>query len=365
MNRVAHFRAIELFAGAGGMAVGLARSGFETVFANDVDPDMCATFEKNHPGSVVRCGNVAELSAMSIESVTGVLSREVDLIAGGPPCQGFSTVGKKDEFDTRNSLPFHFLRLVEEVRPRAVLFENVSGFRRLYEGRIFDLVVSEFDRLGYRPHYKLLNAVDFGVPQHRIRTIIVGFRDGRAFDWPQPTHGDPGSLFGGSVHLTLQDALSDLPLVRSGEWRYEYASPPDNGYQASRRIHSGQPLYQDGPMHGDGLLEVMSHVPPGGAVGDIPVELRPKKAFGNTYARLWWDRPSTTITRNLGTPSSSRCIHPLVDRGLTSTEGARLQSFDDDYEFVGGRSSRNLQIGNAVPPLLAAAVGRAIADHLR
>lgn len=166
-------------------------------------------------------------------------------------------------------------------------------------------------------------------------------------------------------HITLGEAIGDLPFISAGETAYEYSSTPQNEYQILMRNNEPKKLMNhSASSHGETLMRVIRNVPEGGIQKDIPTEFRPKSGFPNSYGRLWWDRPSMTITRNLGTPSSARCIHPKCDRALTTREGARLQSFPDNYIFYGSRSKMNLQIGNAVPPLLAKALANQIKKAL-
>ncbi len=350
---------LDLFAGAGGLGLGLTWAGFRVQAANEYEPVFAATYALNHSETAVVAGDVLD---PTVRAALLAAAQGVDLVAGGPPCQGFSTVGKKDEDDPRNKLFYAFLEIVGALKPRAVLFENVSGFRRMYGGRAFQALYRGLEDLGYPAlHCDILNAVEYGVPQSRQRTFVVAFRENAAFRFPAPTHGEPDKLFRAKPPLTLDEALSDLPAVRSGESSDRYRSPPQNDYQAFMRTGAGETLTEhDGPWHGERLLAVLAQVPPGGTILDVPENLRPRSCFANTYARLWADRPSTTITRNFGTPSSSRCIHPRADRGLTTREGARLQSFPDSYQFTGTRIRKNLQIGNAVPPLLARALGQEI-----
>ena len=359
------YRCVDLFAGAGGFSAGLGKAGFECVFALDIDPDASKSFQFNHPNIPFYEGNISDISGRTILERTGLKPGELDLMVGGPPCQGFSTVGNKNYADPRNQLFLHYFRILRDLKPAYVIFENVSGFKRMYGGEMFHAVCEEFSRCGYEVAPQIVNAIEYGVPQFRERTIIVAWKEDFRFEQPQPTHAKMQSdLFceAGTLEppLTLEDALSDLPLIKSGEEAKQYACKPKNAYQAERRNGSKVLAEHVGPNHGDSLLQRIKKVPPGGSILDLPVELRPQSYFANTYARLWWDKPSTTITRNFGTPSSSRCIHPLCDRGLTTREGARLQSFDDTYVFYGSTSSKNLQIGNAVPPLLARAFGQAI-----
>ncbi|WP_291270686.1 DNA cytosine methyltransferase [Geothrix sp.] len=356
------FKAMDLFAGAGGLGLGLQWAGWDVIAANEFEPVFAESYRINHPHTDVICGDVL---SPEVQERLFSYAGKVDLIAGGPPCQGFSTVGKKDEDDPRNRLFYTFLDVVRIVKPRVVLFENVSGFKRMYEGRAYERLVGLLEAEGYTTSHSILDALDFGVPQSRLRTFVVGLAGSQPFSFPEPSHLKGVGLFGGEQQLTLQDALSDLPIIHSGEIAVRYAAAPANSFQQRMRAGAGEILTEhEGPHHGDKLLHMISHVPKGGSIQDIPEELRPRSYFANTYARLWWDRPAPTITRNLGTPSSSRCIHPFADRGLSTREGARLQSFPDSYRFSGTRSEKNLQIGNAVPPLLGEAMGQAVAQSL-
>jgi len=348
--------AVDLFSGAGGLSLGLERAGIKSVVANEIQRDFAETHRLNFPSCRMVNKPICEVDFAAEVGSLGLLGR-VDLVAGGPPCQGFSTVGKKDAADPRNSLFVQFLRVVEEVRPRFVLFENVAGFRRLYKGEMYRKTVEGLDFLGFDHVSSVLNARDYGAPQSRERTIILAWRRGeRPVSLPTPAHGSDGTPF-----LTLMDAISDLPPLGPGECRSDYHTPPQNEYQASMRA-LGAPLSEHRcSRYGDHIREVMSHVPEGGSIMDVPERLRPRGYFKNTYARLLPDRPCPTITRNFGTPSSSRCIHPYQDRGLSTREGARIQGFPDHYRFRGGKGSKNLQIGNAVPPALAFVLGERIA----
>lgn len=352
--------AIDLFCGAGGFSVGLVKSGFNVVFANDINRDACSTYKVNHPNTHVFWGDISQLNGKQILEMVKLSVGDIDIVVGGPPCQGFSTVGKKNENDPRNNLFFHYFKIVEGIEPKMVLFENVTGLKKLYSGRIYEAILKEFERLGYRVDCKILNALNYGVPQNRERIFIIGYKPEIIFKWPLPTHGNNEENLFFSIKLqkplTFCDAVSDLPFINAGESADYYSTPPQNEYQAERRKNCFKLTEHVAFNHGKKILSVIEMVPPGGSIQDVPEKFRPQKYFTNTYARLWWDRPATTITRNFGTPSSSRCIHPKLNRGLTAREGARLQSFDDDYIFIGSRSSKKLQIGNAVPPLLAEAI---------
>ncbi len=358
-----HLNTIELFCGAGGLGLGLLQAQFETVYANDYDSDCCKTFALNHPHAEVCCGDIHDIDFRQVRKQLDL--HDLALLTGGPPCQGFSTVGSKNEQDPRNSLFCEYLRAVSQLKPRYILFENVSGFRRMYDGRAFRSLTTELSDLGYDFVHGVLNASDFGLPQHRLRTIVVGWRRGLApVHFPAPTHGDAEGLFTLLPKLTLMEAIHDLPPLRADESRSAYPMAPQNAYQEEMRDGVDTLTEHAATKYGLKMQEILRRIPAGGSVDDLPMRLRPKSYFCNTYARLRPDEPAPTITRNFGTPSSSRCIHPFQDRALSTREGARLQGFPDSYGFVGGKGSKNLQIGNAVPPILGCVVARAIRESL-
>ena len=355
------FTAVELFAGAGGLSIGLERAGIHVVIANEIMPDFAATLAANHRDTHVINEDIhkidfrAELKKLGLETV--------DVLSGGPPCQGFSTIGSQNRQDPRNSLFYEYLRAVAETNPKYTIFENVSGFKRMYGGFAYETLVRELDELGYDTKCQILNAADYGAPQIRYRTIVLGWKKGsRPLEFPAPTHGNKPGL---RPYLTLMEAIGDLPAISAGESSSEYATPPQNEYQ--RRMRGGQQelLEHNASNYGEKMQEILRTIPRGGSIKDLPARLRPKSGYCNTYARLLPDEPSPTITRNFGTPSSSRCVHPYQPRALSTREGARLQGFPDDYIFVGGKQSKNLQIGNAVPPILGEAIACAVVSALR
>lgn len=358
---------IDLFCGIGGVAHGLYQTGgFNTLFANDVDPDMCESFKMNMPNVNIVCDSIANVKFKEL-----IGERKVDVVLGGPPCQAYSTSGKRLMEDPRAMLYQQYYRALVESQPQMFVYENVRGLLSMDNGKLFEEVQRLFASLGYRVEAKVLNAADYGVPQERERVIVVGVRDGIKFEYPKPTHtsaqNSKSDLFETALptHITLGEAIGDLPFISAGEVGYKYSSEPQNDYQKLMRQNAPVKIMNhDAARHGEALMRIIRNVPEGGIKRDIPEGIRPKSGFPNSYGRLWWDRPSMTITRNLGTPSSARCIHPKCDRALTTREGARLQSFPDHYLFYGSRSKMNLQIGNAVPPLLAKAIANQIKSAL-
>lgn len=359
---------IDLFAGVGGLSYGFAHDDdFEIIAANEILPDMAKAYELNHPTVKMYCKDIKEFGIKDLENDFNIKKGEIDLVVGGPPCQAYSTVGKRLIDDPKGKLFQEYYRILKEVNPKVFLFENVKGLLSMQKGELLKKIISLFESLNYKVKFKVLNSANYGVPQVRERVIIVGTRLNKDFEYPRITHtDDEKNLLNKDLKrfLTLSDAISDLPFINNNEESFEYSNKPKNEFQKIMRKNAPEQIMDhNAPKNNDNLVKIMELLPDGGTPKDLPEELRPKSGFGNTYCRLWWNRPSTTITRNLSTPSSSRCIHPKVPRPLTTREGARIQCFPDNYIFYGSRSSKNLQIGNAVPTFLSIALKNAIKEH--
>lgn len=362
--------AIELFAGAGGLMLGLEAAGFNTLVANEVHRDPCKTLRRNFPAVPVVEGSIRDLTTAELLEAAGYGRRqapEIDLVAGGPPCQGFSTAGLKDPADPRNTLIGDFVRVVGQLQPRYFLLENVTGLRSLHDGRLFDNVLGELDQLGYSFHYRVLHAADYGVPQMRKRLFIVGARDGVPPRFPEPTHGDTaraGLLDDGlAPYVSCGEALGDIPMIAPGEICFEYEKQPTSQYQHRMRAGSDQIFNHQASRHRSETMAYYGLVPAGGTWLDIPVEQRKRKQG----MQRW---PLTGLARTV-TSEPTDFLHPTLDRIPTIRELARIQSFPDRFEFMGQRTtgnkmrrlgycSQSQQVGNAVPPLLAEAVGAAL-----
>jgi DNA (cytosine-5)-methyltransferase 1 len=356
--------AVELFAGAGGLSIGLEQAGFQILLANELEKDFAATFAHNHPSTKVLCQDIQTIDFVGELGSLG--SPAITLLSGGPPCQGFSTVGAKREDDPRNRLLYEYLRAVQEIRPMYLIFENVAGFARMYEGQAYRALQQGLQALGYDFVSGILEASDYGLPQKRQRSITLGWQKGLPpVRLPAPTHGEATDFFS---HLqprrTLQTAISDLPPLGANDAAYAYTSSAQNAYQQALRGDCEVLTEHNSANYGEKMRQILALIPPGGTVDDLPAVLRPKAYFSNTYARLWADRPTPTITRNFGTPSSSRCVHPTQNRALSTREGARLQGFPDSYQFMGSKISKNLQIGNAVPPIFGFVLAQEIVRAL-
>lgn len=239
----------------------------------------------------------------------------------------------------------------------------------MQKGELLKTIISLFESLGYKVIYKVLNSADYGVPQIRERVIIIGTKLNKVFAYPEPTHYNPEEgkiplIQNLKPYLTVAEAISDLPFIKSNEESFEYSTEPLNEFQRLMRKNAPKKLMDhNAPKNNETLVKIMESLPDGGSPSDLPEELRPKSGFANTYCKLWWNKPSTTITRNFSTPSSSRCIHPKAPRPLTTREGARIQCFPDHYIFYGSRSDKNLQIGNAVPTFLSIALKNVLKAH--
>jgi len=328
--------AIDLFAGCGGMSIGLKKAGFENLLAVEWDASCCESFKANISTRILQC---------AIQEVETFPS--CDLLVGGPPCQGFSNLGEKVPNDPRRQLWRHFLRAVKDANPLIFVMENVPPLLKSAEyGEIF----KEARKLGYEVEGCILNAADYGTPQQRKRAFVIGSRIGTP-PFPQQTHRDPNVNPTFSVQKlpmwkTVRDAIGDLPPEPNGKNWHIGRNPTDMSLKRYRCI------------------------PAGGNRWNLPVELMPncwkKKIKGGTdlFGRLWWDRPSVTIRTEFYKPEKGRYLHPVEDRPITHREAARLQGFEDNFDFKGKKIQVGIQIGNAVPPPLAYQIGIAIAKEI-
>ncbi len=309
------FTVVELFAGAGGLALGLERAGLEPILLNDFDKDCVATLEKNRPGWNIILGDIKEIDFKGIRA---------DVVTGGFPCQAFSYAGKKLGFeDTRGTLFYEFVRAVKEIKPKLFLAENVYGLISHDRGRTLSTILEVFRSLGYNVQYKVLDAVNYSVPQKRKRIIIIGTRNGIEFEYPIRHYKT----------VTLGEALKDVPKSIGTK------------YSEKRR-------------------KVLELVPPGGSWINLPYDIQ-KEFLGKSYhsgggkrgmaRRISWDEPCLTLTTSPSQKQTERC-HPEETRPFTVREYARIQTYPDDWDFCGSVSSQYKQIGNAVPVKLAEVV---------
>ncbi len=344
------YNILDLFSGVGGLSYGFSKlENFNVILANEIEKDISIAYKMNYPDvKMLNC----DISDITEEVLLSSLQGEkVDIIIGGPPCQSYSTLGKR-KMDKRAKLFIEYKRILKILKPQVFIFENVVGILSMDKGNLFKEIQKEFEELGYSLKYKVLNAVDYGVPQYRERVFLVGINGENNFNYPSQTHGENLKNY-----VSLKDAIGDLPILKSGQKKDFYEKNISNGFLDFVRKDENNILTEhSAPKNGEHLVKIMETLKDGESKEDLPEEIRPKSGYKNTYAKLWWEKPSTTITRNFACPSSSRCIHPRDSRAMTIREGARLQSFPDDYIFYGSDTMKKLEIGNAVPPLLSIAI---------
>lgn len=386
---------IDLFAGAGGLSEGLSEAGFHGLFASEIVDTYAATYKKNHPSTQVLTADIRDVSADEIRKNLGLERGELDLIAGGPPCQGFSiNAPVRSVLDERNHLFKEYLRFVDTFAPRAILIENVPGLVSFEHGATLHAILDALAGLGYGADVRILGAAYYGVPQMRWRTIILGLRGKqlpvRAF--PEPAYHAPikpnfTSTFDGqqlikmpddgaaTIHFTtVEEAIGDLPPLKAGERGSlikEYAKAPTCDYQKRARTGSSGVYNHEAPRLSKANLDRLRFIKPGGNWTDIPDELLPKgmqqaRKTDHTkrYGRVTPDGLASTILTKCD-PHWGAYFHYSQERSFTVREAARIQSFPDYYIFKGSLSEQFAQVGNAVPPLLAESVGLALKSILQ
>ena len=310
---------IDLFAGAGGMSLGFDNAGFKNLLAVEFNKDFAETYKKNFPRHNLIVDDIKNVTEKQIYDI--IKSEKVDVIIGGPPCQGFSiagNIGRNFIDDDRNRLFKEFVRFVKIIKPRMFVLENVAAMERHNKGKTIKEIVSSFKEIGYDIKYKVLNAVNYGVPQERRRIFIVGTLGKNSFEYPQESDNI----------VTVKEAIDDLPKLENGET----SEIPNH----TAMKHSAQ------------MLEKMSYVSDGGDRNDIPEKLRPKSGDSRKYIRYNSKKPSFCVTGDM-----RKIFHYSQNRALTCRELARLQTFPDSFIFLGNAGKVQQQIGNAVPVLLA------------
>jgi DNA (cytosine-5)-methyltransferase 1 len=385
-------RVLDLFCGSGGLSLGLESSGFRVEWACEIDSDASDTYRSSHPETVLWTEDANTLLKRCADGEKGVPRQgQVDLLAGGPPCQGFSGYNRyRSPDDPRNSLVETYLAFVELLRPRCVLMENVPGMLQMEQGRTARLLLETLEGIGYVPQLGILQAGNYGLPQNRWRVFVFAVQGGnRLPEFPVPTHAfprttlfgatafrehvvravdDPNSLFGRLLpNTTVGDAIRDLPPIANGGGTplIDLAGAPLSPYQEALRDGLGQVTDHLADRHGEIMMKRIEAVPkrPGAGWLDLPEELQPRnlakhgdRRYENRFGRLWWDGIFNTIV-TLPFPYWGRFIHPEQDRVLSVRECARAQGFPDRVSFSGKIKSKYRQVGNAVPPPLAKAIG--------
>lgn len=364
---------LDLFCGTGALSYGIETHSSRLLTVGGIDADLSAsrTAALNHPNAKIHCEKIEAVSPEQMLTLTGV--SDIDVIVGGPPCQGFSSLRPSRGAgldDPRNSLYKQFLKYVNVLRPRIFLMENVVGILSAGDKSLVAEMTTAFDKLGYIVDWRILNAANFGIPQKRERFFLVGMRknlSGKTSPkFPTPQHWFSGRVIGtrfkekhvtnrseGLPPVTVRDAISDLPSLKSGEAKTSYRRAPLTIYQSARRRGAPSRLgLHEAASHNAKMLEVIKHA--GANIHALPAGLV-DSGYSSCYSRLAFDEPSTTITVKFTSPASSKCIHPVDDRAITPREAARIQSFDDAFVFAGTKTDIASQIGNAVPPLFGEA----------
>lgn len=382
---------IDLFSGAGGLSCGLEQAGFSPILANEKVVQFAETYKINHPDTRMIVGDVRYID---IKFLHGLIDRysDIDLIAGGPPCQGFSiNAPVRSLEDSRNHLFREYLRIVKEIRPKVVLIENVPGIISLGNGAVVSEIYNALDEMGYKVQHRILFAGHYGVPQLRFRTIFIGMRNYKGdIVFPQPEYYVnavanfqrskelcytvmPLERFLLKPKITVWDAISDLPELKGGEKvaEYDYENEPQSEYQMKLRLGSERVTSHWCSKLSEINKRRLKYIPIGGSWRDIPFDLLPaglKKSrrsdHTKRYGRLDPQELCSTIMTKCD-PHWGSFFHPYQARILSVREAARIQSFPDKYKFTGSMTEQYEQVGNAVPPLLAKAIGSCINNMLK
>jgi len=345
---------------------GFQQAGYQVLFGSDIDQTFGKTFVASHPNAKFKAIPIQELAVSEILHAASLESGELDVLVGGPPCQGYSVYNHgRGEQDPRAGLFREYLRIVRGLRPKWLVMENVTGLTSISGGRLIESIVAEIKASGYENvEFRVLKAEEFGVPQERRRIVFIANRIGIPIAFPTKSHSGSHKPF-----VTVWDAIGDLPSV-DHQWQFKegtaYAVAPQNKFQKLLREGSVTVHNHYGPRLGKANMERIRHIPQGGSWRDVPVDLLPagmQKAKRSDHTKRY-GRPKPT---DLSCTILTKCdihwgayIHPVQNRPFTVREAARLQSFPDDFVFHGSMTEQFVQVGNAVPPLMAKAIANAI-----
>jgi DNA (cytosine-5)-methyltransferase 1 len=337
---------LDLFCGCGGLSLGFEQAGFKIVLGIDSWNEALNTFKENHKNANILCTDLSKLN--SKEVAKEYIDNSIDIIIGGPPCQGFSISGKRNPGDPRNNLYKSFVSFVDDFKPKAFIMENVPNLVAMNEGKVKNQICNEFERLGYKVVYKVLLASNYGIPQNRKRVIFVGLRNGKEFKFPNGISQDQDKK------TTASEAISDLPdnELLDGS---KYCMQPQSQYQRMLRKGSKGIYNHQITQHTDRTREIISLVPDGGNYKDLPTNLQDTRKVNIAWTRLNSMKPSFTIDTG-----HNHHFHYKYNRVPTAREAARIQSFPDTFVFQGTKNQQLKQIGNAVPPIL----GNILAERL-
>lgn len=342
----------DLFAGVGGLSQGFIKAGFSIDLAVEFDSSIAKAYQLNHPDTKVYNEDICNMDFSKIH----MLHPNIDVVVGGPPCQGFSQKGKRLKLDDpRNFLFQRFVDFVKEFRPKYFVLENVPNIITTADGFFKEQIISAFSSLGYNVSCGVLCALDFGIPQDRRRAVFIG-----ALNKPAPSLPIPNGK-----KCNIAQAIYDLPFIKSGEGveTSSYDKAPRSEYQMELRAKETILHNHVATNHSKSALAKLALIPKGKGKEVLPQELLTKSIYSGTWCRLLEDGYAPTITTRFDTPSSGRFTHPILDRCLTVREAARIQSFPDSFIFYGNRTSQMKQVGNAVPPLLAYEIAKVIVNN--
>lgn len=353
------YTVVDLFCGAGGLSRGFLDAGFDVVLGVDFDEPSLKTFEANHGDA--KAMKLDLFDHQNIQKIKEYLKKnkiKLDVLVGGPPCQGFSLAGKREENDERNMLYSAMVKTAGELKPKIVVLENVPGMLKLYEGKGAKRIIEDFSDLGYKMSAKILYAPDYGVPQIRKRVVFVGILNGISkFEYPIP-------VVNSDNYITCEDAISDLPSLEN-DYDYsldkvrDYMSEPKSEYQKKMRSNSTKVYNHFPTKHAQKTIDNISKIPDGGNYKDLPDKESKKFKYHESLTRYNSKKPSLTIDTGHRTH-----FHYKYNRIPSVRENARLQSFPDDFIFYGSKQQQYKQVGNAVPPLLGKAVAEKVKEVL-
>lgn len=358
-------KVVSLFSGGGGLDLGFVSEGYDIIWAIDNNSNAVSTYKANIGHHIV----CADINTVDVNSIP-----YADIIIGGPPCQSFSLAGKRNTEDEKGQLVWKYIQIIEHILPKAFVFENVTGLLSAKNSKgekIINLLKTAFNKIGYTIEMQTINAADYGIPQKRKRVIIVGVLTEKKFVFPLPTHNEIGN--GLKKHVSVKEALDDLPESSNDKnGTVSYVMEPQNAYQSKMRYRETVTEHLT-PQMSDLDKFIISHVKPGGNYMDIPKDVnstrirRLQQDGGHTtcYGRLNPALPSYTINTYFNRPNVGCNIHYSADRLITVREALRLQSFPDSYSLVStSKQGKNLIVGNAVPPMLAAVIANKLKKHL-
>ena len=372
--------AVDLFSGAGGISLGLQDAGYRVLLGNDLDAASAQTYRRNFPDHAFIHDDVRGVTGAQIMKATGLRRRELDLLVGGPPCQGFSIIGSRLVFDPRNDLFREYMRIGGELQPRCMVMENVPGMATLAGGAVLGHILDGFDEIGYSVGFAELLAAQYGVPQMRWRMVFVAFRRDLKIPpnmgFPKPTHGRRGigelvpnctvSPYDSAGFVTTREAIGDLPLVGAGEENSVYDGKPSCAYQKRMRAGASKKELHNhyAPRLSEQNLARIAALKAGQDWRDLPRDLLPegmkrakRKDHTRRYSRMTWAGIPRSIITRFRDPKSGEYTHPEQGRTISIREAARIQSFPDRFAFEGSHSEQYDQVGNAVPPMLAEVIG--------